>query len=565
MLPMVQRHQMVHHHTPHLDARSPYEPDLKQQHDHFSFPQHVRNARPALPGCVSSHRAFPIPIRASQPSHPPQSHPRPSAFRVPSHLSDHNEHHLRRKTPNGTIDAGYDGSPAQLASGPPPLKHMILPASNNSTPNLGGPLQNDYHSLNQQSMQSTTDSWTYQPAQTFTHQDHNAPFPVDTNLLPLGAGWPPTMDSVPRSAVALDCAPNPQPTAYFPYNNGVRVPTALQPVYQQSPGPAVFNNGGLLPVPAWPEMNMPLYQNMPPPGAQPYHSLNRHQPMLHAHPSDPLLSGVSLGADSRLDPGAGHFQVPSRKLESLTLESSRYSTPGTHLQENVSPARFRAKAFTNAHRAYLELLTYLQQSKKSQGGRSSSRLSSKMVILPKLPKASLSSAYPFHRHSGSGLAFNDMMDNNYGTNSPHHVSSDLHRHAMMNQSRANDISTPAFYHLFSTENSRYTAIDKARSHGPASPLTSAKAALEMLTHMCEHSGWTWVDGILLGGCLHYGLEHYEQALEWFSRIVALDAEYVTSSSFSPLFYALVKLTESFQAHRSYFERRRIPLLSEPAC
>ncbi|ETR99434.1 TPR-like protein [Trichoderma reesei RUT C-30] len=39
---------------------------------------------------------------------------------------DH-DYHLRRKTPRGTIDAGYDGSPTQLSPGPPPLKQLILP------------------------------------------------------------------------------------------------------------------------------------------------------------------------------------------------------------------------------------------------------------------------------------------------------------------------------------------------------------------------------------------------------------------------------------------------------
>lgn len=59
-----------------------------------------------------------------------------------------------------------------------------------------------------------------------------------------------------------------------------------------------------------------------------------------------------------------------------------------------------------------------------------------------------------------------------------------------------------------------------------SPLMNAKGALEMLSNLCEQSGWKWVDGMLLGGCLHYGLEHYEQALEWFKRIVNLDARLV---------------------------------------
>jgi hypothetical protein len=55
-----------------------------------------------------------------------------------------------------------------------------------------------------------------------------------------------------------------------------------------------------------------------------------------------------------------------------------------------------------------------------------------------------------------------------------------------------------------------------------SPVFRARASLEMLTTLCEQSGWGWVEGMLLGGCLHYGLERYEEALEWFKRIVSLD-------------------------------------------
>lgn len=61
------------------------------------------------------------------------------------------------------------------------------------------------------------------------------------------------------------------------------------------------------------------------------------------------------------------------------------------------------------------------------------------------------------------------------------------------------------------------------SLGKASPLVNAKASLEILDHLCEQSGWKWAEGMLLGGCLHYGMEQYADALKWFSRIVALDS------------------------------------------
>ncbi|KAJ0298433.1 hypothetical protein COL516b_009814 [Colletotrichum fioriniae] len=63
-----------------------------------------------------------------------------------------------------------------------------------------------------------------------------------------------------------------------------------------------------------------------------------------------------------------------------------------------------------------------------------------------------------------------------------------------------------------------------------SPFANAKSSLELLTRLCEHSKWKWIDGVLLGGCLHYGLEHFEEALEWFTRITSLEPNHVEAVS-----------------------------------
>lgn len=56
------------------------------------------------------------------------------------------------------------------------------------------------------------------------------------------------------------------------------------------------------------------------------------------------------------------------------------------------------------------------------------------------------------------------------------------------------------------------------------PRDAAKASLEMLTTLCEQSEWKWIDGILMGGCLQYSLDNHEQGLDWFKRILDLDAK-----------------------------------------
>ncbi|CAI0653463.1 unnamed protein product [Colletotrichum noveboracense] len=81
--------------------------------------------------------------------------------------------------------------------------------------------------------------------------------------------------------------------------------------------------------------------------------------------------------------------------------------------------------------------------------------------------------------------------------------------------------------------------------GRNSPLANAKSSLEILTHLCEQSGWKWIDGVLLGGCLHYGLEHFEEAMEWFNRIISLDSDHVEAiSNLAATLYCLNRQEEA---------------------
>jgi hypothetical protein len=48
--------------------------------------------------------------------------------------------------------------------------------------------------------------------------------------------------------------------------------------------------------------------------------------------------------------------------------------------------------------------------------------------------------------------------------------------------------------------------------------------LEAITKHCEESKWSWIDGILLGGCLAYALGDYQKAQEWYKHILTLDRE-----------------------------------------
>ena len=57
---------------------------------------------------------------------------------------------------------------------------------------------------------------------------------------------------------------------------------------------------------------------------------------------------------------------------------------------------------------------------------------------------------------------------------------------------------------------------------PMTPITQASNALDSLSTLCQESGWTWVEGMLLGGSLAYGLSDYGKALTWYSKILEID-------------------------------------------
>ncbi|KAI1288191.1 glycosyl transferase family 41-domain-containing protein [Xylaria venustula] len=592
MLPLIQRHPMVHHSQPHLGSppppprfmpgqqqhhhqqhqqqqppllhqqRDPHgqqqPPQLPQQHSysHPSFNANARSSFSTPPGSGFVPRSA-IPLRFSRPSAPLPLHTPPNAHLAPSHLAEHGEHRLRRKTPNGTIDAGYDGNPSHLASGPPPFKHMIMPTSSKPVP-FAAHVQN-YSRSATHPMVSAADRWAYAPSLSFYPPDPSGLLPLDPNMMP--SGVTPHMNSHELATpLALDCAPSGQVAAHQTYNNVPRVPTALQPMYQQSPGPALFQNGSLLPAAIWPEPNLNSgyshgFNNLASPFQNQYssHALNQYGPDGFVAP----FSAMNLRPG--FEPLPASIQAPSQKLESLTLDPTGYKNNETRAHGVPSPIRFREKVLAHAHRSYLELLAYMHQTKKSSSRSAGPRTSSRMIIFPKLPKSSSHSSSVFaSQHNQSELNYSGIRGGNLSTGSETELQAASHVHLLNNHPlRGIKTQSPAYSQAFGnnglrTSDSSYSARDRAA----VTPLASVKAAIEMLTNLCEQSDWKWIDGMLLGGCLHYGLERYEQALEWFQRIISLDSSHVEAmSNMAASLYCLGRCEEA-ESHWMQSVRRQ---------
>ena len=349
-----------------------------------------------------------------------------------------------------------------------------------------------------------------------------------------------------------------QATTFYP-NNGMQIPTVIQPGYQPSPGPTASNDAGLY-GPFWPDGRFVPYR----PAA---YRGQGHQPGgygldLNYGFQQQISSPVDMLSTFRqgtYNPNtAPHTRIPSfLPLETSSNQNeSGFVLPNQHIQSQathdtsaptiyMSPTdgsrtptaqpknrpngnQFKEKTLAWAHSIYVDLLAFLHQSKKdSKQSRNSQGFKPKATIYPKPPRQPASSFEssdwpgPYLPASGNGarqhadtMFLSSRRSNSTDTFGAWHGSVDF------GEARFSRFSNQDMPHYVSPFHSSPRATDP--------PLGKAKEALEVLTTLCEQSGWLWIDGMLLGGCLAYGLEEYHKALDWYSKILALDNKYARS-------------------------------------
>ena len=132
------------------------------------------------------------------------------------------EHMLRRKTPNGTLAAGYDGAPAHLSTNPPPLKHVVLPFAQRFAQgqSRGG--------MRESAQRSYSDNILWQAS--LTPWEVKNEFEEDRTQLPMLD----LDEQVMNSSVHMPGHNFDQPAH--------EVPTVLQPPYQPALGPTASND-----------------------------------------------------------------------------------------------------------------------------------------------------------------------------------------------------------------------------------------------------------------------------------------------------------------------------------
>ncbi|KAM7195282.1 putative UDP-N-acetylglucosamine--peptide N-acetylglucosaminyltransferase SEC [Rhypophila sp. PSN 637] len=566
MLPLVQMHHMVPNPFDHQGQY--HQTNLKPDYHHSS---RLSQPYPAYNEAGPVPRLFPL--RNGQQPH--TLHRITTTFNRPLLSHDHSsEHSLRRKTPSGTIDNGYDGSMAHLASGPPPLKHMILPASSKIFPTAMAHRASG-SSLGGFQRPVPAGSWPYSATTPSNKMEHG----VDTlNSAPANlGGWGIGPSNKGLDPGATDRTHLLQPMAQHSYHAVSNLQPMMGPSYQQSLTPTVYSpagygqpafltDGGVSdfrsPIPlanGYTAQNAGVDSAYMPSHSTLHHGLHNAPGLGQPNPFRLPLSSYPLDDGfARYGHNPSPYHVPHHRLEALSLNSPLGPLAKDAHGEVSSPAQFKERVLHHAHKMYNDLLFYLSHSKKAHHGRggTNSRHVSKMLVYPKPPKTlstSLSSpkigqSFPYGDATATyshQLAQKEAAARAYGYGGH---ATDIQSLSTVNGNDGVMGSNPAIMAEIlhpGQIRSPYPNKPHRAYHEMNSPLLGAKAALEILTSMCEKSGWKWVDGMLLGGCLHYGLEHYEEALEWFKRIVCLDENHVEAiSNIAATLYCLNRQEEA---------------------
>ena len=620
---------VAHHHRQH-----PF------PHSSYFLPHDAPNEAPPNAASPTSHLAQPSPVKNAsfrERTERPRQHARPirNAAALPQQLptqtghvslAEYSEHMLRRKTPNGTLAAGYDGSPVEWTKRPHAVKHFLTPSSNESahtrfihkpTGNFGDPPL--YH--NDQTLESGV-------GEQLRLQPHHNDAPDGTLQGPIrvadtksNLGW----GSTEIQPAGIDSVLNQSTIHQHNYNlaGSQHVPTILQPMWPPHLGATSIQSPGSC-GPYWPDGAFEPYRHasLPDPKFQdqtsqrnmdyPTHvrpAVSNYGHWLQAHsdskypnpnnqpfiPSHPLrLEREGLVSPNRSLDSAGRrismfsmqdLSIPQHQIERPLAYRNRQSpssdqnaqnfdvtfdhlkTPGVQLPTFASPSsqnlaspsnntHFKEKILVWAHRIYGSLLASIEQARRHSLGEqpdtagrhqsnsypnsprrpypswsgSLGRDTQPMINLKGVVKASTvadtgdpEKAQRPLRYNTQGLSHDDTISSQTSPAPRPYVPTGQSKQRW--HSRDGSLST----HSPATQPS-YVPLQIASDIHANSPSAAAMYAVEMLGRLCQESGFEWIDGMVLSGCLAYGLGESNNAMKWYLKVLQRDPDNVEAMS-----------------------------------
>ena len=535
---------------------------------------------------------------------------------------------LRRKTPSGTLAAGYDGTPVEWTKRTHAIKHILIPTSGMEGPPLDhlspGPVLDGYAAYSKSAIPANINehrSWSWNNNTALQSEDVG--FISPTGRESSSGQWgrkvhqPSGLDSM------LNQSPLPQ-QPYYPMGFHP-TPTVLQPVWPLNFGPTASSEQGPY-GPYWPNGSFIPYRPAavrdlrfsPPMEEQHINEVLDNQtnirkpdirssglqstfqkPKLHSAVNDAnshwstqrggsqfmddfgpprslctmLDRGHSL---DKIQSGTEQIQLAplvyrakpsemrkdSNRNDALWLPVRSPSLSSTFQLERGVPEtsqQFKEKVLAWAHRIYITLLASLHQSRKHAHSKQqiSDRQSSNGCIYPRPPGQHFPGSrppggtsqkmHPGTRGARQGGIDSTLLHQKFAACAvqvpdgqaedsdksiwplPENTILDGGRNSSENWHSGKQRIKPSHSahsprRLAEHAGSHHALISPTFTSSPHgnSPSGNAKTALEILTRLCQESDWQWTDGLLLGGCLAYGLADYDKALQWYSRVLECD-------------------------------------------
>lgn len=535
--------------------------------------------------------------------------------------SEASEHMLRRKTPNGTLAAGYDGSPVEWTKRPHMMKHLLLPASNTSS-------QTTYpypltERISQRSSPQNAHFVNSGVGEQHGAQKSKSNVPLNTTVQGAKSSDEVEVDSRWRSnsipPTSLDSVLDQPYSHHHHYNlaGSQQIPTVLQPMWPPCLGPTSLHSPGPY-GPYWPdgafepyrpaplrdprfqyqssEPTIDLLAPQPPPVSHYGQWLQAHSDSQYIQAADHSVMSASVHDERRHEmlasPNHIHDSInkvgsifstaPTQQQYGIPLayrnkpaawkdESARtfndiYSHPGLANSELCTPsllshhnpavsdtnAHFREKVLMWAHRIYGGLLTSIEQTRrKNLNEHSNSGIQQQSSCYTNPPRRPYPSWSNNHGRNNRSCDLNiatqiPLKDVNKALDQPltavratkgspgGHVSApqlsspncvSSHQSRRRWQMRDGGSRSCSF-----AAQSSYVPPHLSPDMHATSPSAAAVYAMEMLTRLCQESGLEWTDGMLLTGCLAYGLSDYNKAMKWYLKVLQRDANNVEAMS-----------------------------------
>ena len=457
------------------------------------------------------------------------------------------EHMLRRKTPNGTLAAGYDGNQVEWLKRPHAFKHLVMQVEGRQTVKDPSRLNRDsgFSEVTYAKQPLRQDIGTRDgrsPWDQYTTMTYESPFQKPVAKLDVE---PISLDQSIRAVPRMDSILNQSQVLQPPFLGGAfqTVPIALESGWQPSGGPTVSDqqgqHGAYLPDGAYAPYRPAAFRdvrtntNMATWNISQGDTCERATPLAHCNDYDPQYYSSRDGRTA--------FKSTYPKESTPTTQQNRAAAqncPPIDLQGlSLGTVQGGNESWLTKHSPFRAILPQEQRACLSERsprwqnlsisvsslttdrpsyGVASSRLRFKERMLVEAHRAYLNllaSQHQAQQHAGIRNSTSERLSNHMAPQSPSN-----------NNLRSVHVEGPGL--VLSTA---HYPVDEGRQsaastlqHAEMSPVSSATKALEVLTQLCQESEWQWVDGILLGGCLAYALANYEKALQWYYRVLACD-------------------------------------------